>query len=521
MEAVQCGVAQLAHAILGEPEENLERFPEFLEFGVTKSEKSDQAVIDTRAQTLALLSATAVLIDILPSLILNDNQDSETTKLSKDQRQKRKRSSQVLEYYDALVTKMTKAKLARGPSIILNSGICSSQYMDQKRLQHLVSVVISFACSANGKEARAALKNRIKEDLHSNNFDLTRLIVQSVCREKISDRLNCLVPLLNNLRFALPSRPAAPKQQQGQKIDKQLARDLALGSTEFTDHKKLKQQEAGILSDLIALFVRVIRASQTGQYSFDSIRTCIEGISQHITSVNSDLAIELERELFDLSRFMLVTKRSDGSSKDESNGLLGAIALSALLNISKGSKERQAVLTDSIISATETLVPIALNKLATSTEGGEETLTQLCKGAIAVASQWGSDRCMLSIAKALLNALCLRFDDRSKLIVDLLVHVAGRSTLVRSAIDPDGVLVDGNDETGSVLEKSEVSLFYQLQFLMGSRFAADPTLGNYLVGNLSKYCKLLARRDAQDALNANKLIDDEQYLARKKKKLAM
>ena len=218
---------------------------------------------------------------------------------------------------------------------------------------------------------------------------------------------------------------------------------------------------------------------------------------------------------------MLVTKRSDGSAKDESNGLIGAIALSALLNISKGSKERQAVLTDSIISATETLVPIALNKLATSTEGGEETLTLLCKGAIAVASQWGSDRCMLSIARALLNALCIRFDDRSKLIVDLLVHVAGRSTLVRSAIDPDGVLVDGNDETGSVLEKSEVTLFYQVQFLMGSRFAADPNLGNYLVGNLSKYCKILARREAQDALNANKLIDDEQYVARKKKKLAL
>jgi hypothetical protein len=56
---------------------------------------------------------------------------------------------------------------------------------------------------------------------------------------------------------------------------------------------------------------------------------------------------------------------------------------------------------------------------------------------------------------------------------------------------------------------------------MGSRFAADPNLGNYLIGNLSKYCRILARKEAQDALNASKLIDDEQYLARKKKRLAL
>jgi len=518
-------IAQLAHSILGEPEENVDRLKEFLAFGKGDANRSGDTVVDHRIRNLALLSATAVVIDILPSFVVVDsNQEGEEAqKLSKEHRNKLKRLQQLLSFYDELVSIMSKTKLIRGPSTILNSGICASRILDQKRLSHIVSVVVSLACSTGGSEAIESLKTRIQSDLTNNtdNLEITRLIVQSICREKNPDRLNKLVPVLRRMRFRIPANSSVSLNNEKIKLDKSLARDLALGRADYVDIAKLRKQEAAILADSVALFVRVLRASQQGgQYSFETVRTCVEGISQHITSVNSDIGMELEKELFDMAKTMLTKKKDDVS--DQSDGFLGAIALSSLLNISKGSKERQAVIADSIVSAAETLVPLALTKLTTSVVGdSDECLTDLCKGAIAVASQWGSDRCMLSIARALLNSLCMQYGDNSKLIVDLIVHIAGRSVLVRSAIDPDGVLVDGNDETGSVLERCEVSLFYQLQYLMGQRFAADPQLGNYLVGSLSKYCKRLARRDAKEAVDEKKLIDDEQYILRKRKKLGL
>jgi len=516
-------IAHLAHSILGEPEDNVERLKEFLAFGRTAKQGSPDVVVDPRIRSLALLSATAVVIDILPSFVVVDsNQEAdETQKLSKEHRGKLKRLQQTLGFFDELLSVMSKTKLIRGPSTIINSGICAPRILDQKRLAHIVSVVISLACSTGGSEAAESLQTRIKSDLMNNtdNLEVTRLIVQSICREKNPDRLDKLVPIIRNMRFRIPSNSTPDLKKNNSKLDKNLVRDLALGRADYLDIPKLKKQEAAILADSVALFVRVLRASQSGtRYSFDTIRTCVEGISQHIASVNSDIGIELEKELFDMAKTMLTKKKED--SCEHSDGLLGAIALSSLLNISKGSKERQAMLADSIVSAAETLVPVALSKL-TAAGGDDDCLTDLCKGAIAVASQWGSDRCMLSIARALVNSLCMRFSDRSKLIVDLIVHLASRSALVRSAIDPDGVLVDGNDETGSALERCEVSLFYQLQYLMGHRFAADPSLGNYLVGSLSKYCKLLARRDAKDAVEEKKLLDDEQYLQRKKKRLGL
>ena len=516
-------IAQLAHTILGDPEENVERLREFLLFGKDTKQGSGELVVDPRVRNLALLSATAVVIDILPSFVVVDStqEGEEAQKFSKEHRQKLKRLQQVLTFYDELVSIMSKTKLIRGPSTILNSGICASRILDQKRLSHVVSVVVSHACVSGGAEAIESLKTRIQDDLMNNtdNLEITRLIVQSICREKNPDRLNKLIPVLRRMRFRIPSSSVASFNSEKVKLDKSLARDLALGRGDYVDIPKLKKQEAGILADSVALFVRVLRASQSGvQYSFEAVRTCVEGISQHITSVNSDIGMELEKELFDMAKTMLTKKKDDVS--EHSDGLLGAIALSSLLNISKGSKERQAVIADSIVSAAETLVPVALSKL-TVVGDADECLTDLCKGAIAVASQWGSDRCMLSIARALLNSLGMQYGDRSKLIVDLIVHIASRSALVRSAIDPDGVLVDGNDETGSVLEKCEVSLFYQLQYLMGHRFGADPQLGNYLVGSLSKYCKRLARRDAKNAVDEKKLIDDEQYILRKRKKLGL
>lgn len=516
-------IAHLAHSILGEPEDNLDKLKEFLSFGRVQKEGIGEVVVDPRIRTLALLSATAVVIDVLPSFIVVDsNQDDDSQLLSKEQRGKLKRLQQVLNFYDELVAVMSKTKLVRGPSTLLNSGICATRILDQKRLSHLVSIVVSLACVAGGAEAVESLRTRIQTDLMNNtdNLEITRLIVQSICKEKNPDRLDKLMPVLSNMRFRIPTHSSLDmKKENNLKIDKSLARDLALGRGDYVDIPKLKKQEAAILSDIVAQFVRILRASQTGtKYSFETVRTCVEGVSHHITSVNSDLGMDLEKELFDMSKTMLTKKKEEVS--EHSDGLLGAITLSALLNISKGSKERQAVLADSIVSAAETLVPLALTKL-TIAGNADECLIDLCKGAIAVASQWGSDRCMLSIARALVNSLSMRFCDRSKLIVDLIIHIAGRSALVRSALDPDGVLVDGNDETGSVLEKCEVSLFYQLQFLMGQRFAADPQLGNYLVGNLAKYCKLLARKDAKDAVESKRLMDDEQYLIRKRKKLGL
>ncbi len=508
-------IAHLANLLLGEPENNVDRFAGFFEFGIT-----DNQVVDSRIRGLSLLSATAVLIDILPSLVLPEggqDEDDKTSLVSKDQRSKVKHSGQILSLYDQLVSKLSKAKLVRGPSALLNSSVCTRSCLDDRRISSLVSMMVSFACLPGpaGREAVLALRTRISKDLRDNsdNLQIVKFIVQSICKEKQPERLNALIPIIGSMRFTTPFDVSV-----SQVVDKQLARDLALGQSSGVDKKKWAQNQGSILSDSMALFVRVLRSvhSTNGIYSFESLKVCIEGVGGQTGHVNADLAVELEFELLELAKYYLITKRLSDCSDD---GLLGTIALSALLNISKGSKERQSVLSNSVISAVELLVPAALIRLITSssTTNGP-IITDLCKGALGVASQWGSDRCLLSIASALINYICLRADDQTKLIADLIVHIAGKSSTVRAAIDPEGVLVDGSDE-GSKLERMEVHLFPQLKYLLSHYEGSKKQSVNVLLANLSKYCSKLAKKENQDQLVEQRHSKDVETVTLKKRKI--
>lgn len=511
-------IAHLANVLLGEPENNLEKFSGFFEMGMDANQ-----VVDTRIRALALLSATAVLIDILPSLVTPEGQqDEEENQVSKDQRHKVKQSSQALSFYDQLVTKLNKAKLVRGPSALLNSSICSKSCLDDRRIAHLVSVMVSLACTPGpiGKQAAEALRTRVLKDLRDNSDNLlvVKLITQSICKEKQPERLNALIPIIGAMRFSTPF-----EQGGAQVADKQLARDLALGQSSGIDKKKWSQNQGSILSDSMALFVKVLRAvhSTNGIYSFESLKVCIEGVGGQTGHVNADLAIELEVELLELAKYYLITKRMSSETFEE-GGLLGTIALSALLNISKGSKERQSVLSNSVISAVELLVPAALNRLITTSSSTIATgtiITDLCKGALGVASQWGSDRCLLSIASALINFLCLRGgDDQTTLVADLIVHIAAKSSMVRAAIDPEGVLVDGSEEGLSKLEKTEIHLFPQLKYLL-SHFQGNKKPINTVLGHLSKYSSKLARKENLDHLVKDRQVKDAETVSTKKRRI--
>ena len=494
MSKPELEIAQLSHTILGNPEEHLDQFKLFFNFGTSQIPGQENQVTDPRIRTLALLSATAVLIDIFPSMVLTaepaEQESDANKKASKEYLGKMKRSKMVIEFFDGLLQRLNKIKLARGVCALLQSSICSTQLLDVRRVQQLVSSAVSLGCQPIvGKEVVAALRNRITSDLanHVDNLEIVKLIVTSIAREKQPARLNLLVPILENIRFTAPNAtPRSSLQTGGAKVDRKLLRDLATGRGDYVDIKKIKQAEAQILAEVVALCVRIARGAQSGQYTFAAIRICIQGLASNTSAVNSDLAIELEQELLGLAKFYLA--QNDTSDNGE-KGLLGAIALSALLNITKGTKERSEILTGSVISGVETLVPLALEKLLqSSTEGTQEVLASLCKGAIGVSAQFGSDKALLSVARALLTSICMRFDDQSKLAVDLLIHVASRSPLVRTAIDPDGVLVDG-----AGLAKEEVSLFHQLSALVGNH-GVDSELGNKLLGNLAKYCRELASR---------------------------
>ena len=327
--------------------------------------------------------------------------------------------------------------------------------------------------------------------------------MSSICKEKISDRLALLLPVLDGLRLRTISEPLTG--QKNGKIDRELARDLATGKGDFVDFKKCKQNVSSILSDIIALFVRVLRGAR--QYSPNAIRIAIEGISQHAGSVNADLAKELETELLNVAKHFLHSQQ---------DGVLGATALAALLSISKGltGSDKSAVLSNSIVCATETLVPVALNQLILSpSPSSNDTLTNLCKGAISVAAQWGSDHCLLLIARALLTCLCLRFDDKSKLVCELLIHVAGRSPLVRTALDPDGVLVDS--EESLVGGKVELSFYHQLVSLM-KNFGPDPNQASLLLAHLGKHCKELGA--SQVVIQAQKREADTSIVLKKRQR---
>jgi hypothetical protein len=513
----EVGIAQLAHTILGSPEENLDRFRDLMNIGSVSSSNKEEGEVDVRLRTLALLSATAVMIDILPSLIMtaeSTEDDNEShKKSSREQHARIKRSQQALTFFDQLLHKMNKIKLVRGTCSLLNSAICSRSIIDSKRLQQLVSSAVSMACIS--REAITALRQRIRNDLANNveNLEIVRLIVTSITHEKNPQRLNTLIPILEGIRFS-SAIAVTDSTFGGAKVDRQLAKDLVTGRGDYMDVKKIKQTEAVILADLMALFVRITRAAQSGQYSFRTVKTCIEGISINTGSVNADLAVELEGELLELARFYLITRRGD----NQEDGVLGALALSALLSISKGTQMRNDVLSSSLVSGIEQLVPIALNRLlSSSTEGCDASLTALCKGAIAVAAQFGSDKCLLAVAQALLNSLCMRYDDNSKLVSDLLIHVAARSNLVRSAIDPDGVLVDGAD-ADRPLDRVEVSMYWQLQSLV-SNLCVAPELSNSLLGNMSKYCRFFASRERADAVKKDSAIRDERIAEKKKRKM--
>jgi hypothetical protein len=514
MAAVEVEIAKLANLILGEPEENIEKFKEFFSFGVQAETEDGNRTADTRIRSLALLSATAVLIDIFPSFLVpldgNDEEQEKGKKSSKEHHLKQRRAKMVQDYFDQLVQRMNKLKLVRGITTLLKSPVCSRQCLDQRRLQQLVSSAVSLAAQSGlGNEARNALRERIVYDLanHVDNLEIVKLIVLGITKEKQPTRLNLLIPIFENIRFVIPDLSSHSLQTGGAKMDRKLIKDLATGRGDFVDIKKIKSAEAHILSEVVALYIRTIRSAQTGgQYSFKTIKTCIEGLATNCISVNSDLASELEQELMGLAKFHL-TKQS----ASEEDGLLGAIALSALLNITKGGKERAEILTGSVIGGVETLVPIALDRLLQNCDSNtEEILTGLCKGAIGLSAQFGSDKALLAVARALVTSLCVRYNDQSKLAAELLVHVAARSALVRTAIDPDGVLVDGQG-----LAKEEVTLFPQLSSLMGY-FAPNEDLANKLLGNLSKYCRELATRVRAEAVLAGTQEDEEHRISRKK-----
>lgn len=517
VEMTEVDIAHLAHSLLGEPEENLHKFKELFQFGVSSQPGQENQTSDIKLRTLALLSATAVMIDIFPSLIMVAD-DMETThenktKASKEHHAQNKRSQEILSLFDQLLEKMNKIKLVGGVCALLNSAVCSPNCLSAKRLQQLVTSAVWLSCLS--KEGIQALRQRVRSDLANNtdNLEVVKLIVLCVTKEKNPQRLNVLMPLFENIRFS-SAAVVVDSSLGGPKVDRQLAKDLATGRGDYVDMRKLKSTEAHILSELMALFIRVTRAAQSGQYSFRTVKTCIEGISTNAGSVNSDLAVELEEELLLLARFYLVTRRGDNPE----DGVLGAIALTALLSISKGTQLRNEVLVGSVLSGIEQLVPLALDRLlSASTEGCEGTLTALCRGAIAVAAQFGSDKCLLAVARALINSLCLRCDDTSKLVVELLIHVAARSPLVRTAIDPDGVLVDGGDPERP-LDRAEISLFWQLSGLIGHLGCSD-ALSNSLLGNLSKYCRELASRDRADAVAKEAEERDVNLADRKRRKM--
>jgi hypothetical protein len=493
MSKSEVQIAQIAHTILGEPEEHLDRFKEFFAFGVSDQEGQANQTTDIKLRTLALLSATAVLVDIFPSLLLvNEPGEEDQTKgkkASKEQLGKVKRAQQVVELYDQLVQKLSKLKLVRGICALFKSPVCSSNCLDARRLQQLVCTTVSMACiPVSGREAVSAIRERISHDVanHVDGLEVVKLAVTSITKEKQPERLNVLIPLLGGLRLTSPEIYRA--KPSGGAMDRELARDLATGRGDYVDARKVKSAEAQILSEVIALFIRVARAAQSGQYSAAAIKTCIEGIAANAGSVNMDLAVELEQELLGLSKFYL--------NKKEDEAMLGAIALSALLNMVKGSSERSQVLAGSVVSATETLVPLALEQLLAA--GGEagDTLTRICKGTIGLAAEFGSDKALLAVANALTTSLCLRFDDLTSLAADLLAHVAGRSVTVRAALDPEGVLVDGPN-----FEKVQVSLYHQLSSLVG-HYGPSQDLSDKLLGSLSKYCRGLANKERADAIAA-------------------
>lgn len=519
-------IAKLSHTIIGEPEENLERFKEFFDFGASEKNSKENHVSNIQLRTWALLSATAVIIDILPSLLIvsdgGEEDEAPLQKSSKDQLGKVKRSKMVLDMFDQLLQKMGKLKLARGVSALLRSSVCSRHCLDAARMQQLISVAVGLACAPNtGREVFLALRERIQTDLSSrlDNLEIVKLIVQSVSKEKNPERLNVLVPLFGGIRFSLGSISGS-SIQIGEKIDRQLARDLASGRGDYIDVKKAKGEEAMILSSVIALFVRIARASQSGQYGFAAVRACIQGIALNASAVNADLAFELEGELLEISRFFLSKKAED------ENGVLGAIALGALLNIAKGENDRSEILSSSVITGMELLVPLALERLlsfsaAPSSDdtasffNPEECIALICKGAIGVSSRFGSERALVSVAQALVSCLCLRFDDKSMLAADLLVNIAARSSLVRSALDPDGVLVEGSCLE---LHGREVSLFHQLASI---GHHVESSLSNKLLGNLSKYCRDLgSTRERAEALLEETAVKDEIIASRKKRKMA-
>jgi hypothetical protein len=501
MSKPELEIAQLAHTILGEPEENLDLFKTFFAFGVSQEADRQNQTTDLRIRTLALLSATAVLIDIFPTLMLpEDSADAEQEKgkkVSKEYLGKMKRSKLVVEFFDSLLQKLNKLKIVRGVGALLKSPVCSPQCLDQRRLQQLVSSAVSLACTG-GTDGLSAIKERITTDIanHVDNLDIVKLIVTSISREKQPNRLNMLLPVLGGVRFSTSSITKSTVDTAGGKVDRKLLRDLATGRGDYVDMKKLKQTEAHILAEVIALYIRVARGAQSGQYSTEAIQTCIEGLATNTGSVNSDLAIELEDELMKLAKFYLF-------KQDSTEGILGATALSAVLNITKGVKERSEILGGSVIGGVEALVPLALEKLLQQSGSGE-VLSSLCKGTIAISAQFGSDKALLAVARALLTSLCMRFDDQSKLAAELLTNVTSRSALVRTAIDPEGILVDGPGFT-----KEEVCLYHPLSSLIGN-YGPDSEMSNRLLGNMAKYCRDLASRvriEAAAAAHEEKVIE--------------
>jgi len=279
-------LAKVAEKILSMPEKFLETyFPAFFKI---------QDAIERPASDLAALSAVAVINNLLPGTKIGELQHLEGIKLSFKVEAQKKFDKDLLSSYSETLNRLIQG-VKRDPktfgSALASLGRTAFHFNHRKKL--LSSVTITAArrdCIMCREECLETIRHVFEHDA---SLEASVEIVQALAflargKDKLSPEL---IDALLVLRLDR-SEEAVLHEEKNE--DEEIVKELQEAQIRHCS-KHLKKLEVALLTDIIVIFLRVLRTKQL--HSSEVIAACLRGLANKALLVNIELLVEILEEL--------------------------------------------------------------------------------------------------------------------------------------------------------------------------------------------------------------------------------
>jgi len=274
-------LSKTVEKILSLPEKNLEPyFPAFFKI---------QDALDGVGSDCALLSAVGVISDLLPGTKIGDQSHLEGVKLSFKVELSKKYDKCILQLYSETLTRLNAA-VKRNPQrfspALAALGRTAFHFNHRKKL---LTAVTTAAAVNQDKDCLASLKHILQ---HDSSLEASLEIVQALGflargKSKLSPDVIDVLLILRLDR----SEEAKLHEEEG---DEELLKEMQEAQIRHSS-KHLKKIEVTLLTEIIVIFLRVLRTKQL--HSSEVIAACLRGLANKALLVNIELLVEILEEL--------------------------------------------------------------------------------------------------------------------------------------------------------------------------------------------------------------------------------